>query len=377
MSGYSIGTLGDVKISSSSGAIQLNSAVHFNDASNANLEQFSGLSLTSGKLVGSDGSALVAVDSSAFASASDLSALQTTVSGISASSGVLTASYPLAVDGSANIALSYANPLTVVDNNLAVKLDSTNLSINGDGQITVSGFASASDLSTLSTNLSTNYSDSSTIASTYLAQSDASSTYLSQSSASSTYLAQSDASSTYALQSAVMPIHPQEIEILPSAHRVGLNASSTPANSNTKTYTVGYVVDSVIDWYSVELASVLTPANTTVALESVIYYNLTDASNVNTQGCIKYECMFDSALLNQTDPDNINNDPFHNKIVPSENMSFVPNNSASSAIASRISTVGYDGGVGLRFNNVLDGANPRYTGQIYVKNTISSFGKSA
>jgi hypothetical protein len=360
MSGYSIGTLGDVKISSSSGAIQLNSAVHFNDASNANLEQFSGLSLTSGKLVGSDGSALVAVDSSAFASASDLSALQTTVSGISASSGVLTASYPLAVDGSANIALNYANPLTVVDNNLAVKLDSS-LSVNGDGQLSV--------------NFS-GYSDSSTIASTYLSQSDASSTYLSQSDASSTYLAQSDASSTYALQSNVMPVHPQVIEILPSAHRDG-SVTATPANSNTKTYTLGFITDTVTNHYSIELAHFDLPDNTTVALESVIYYNLTDSSNVNTKGYIKYDCMFDSALITQQDPDSINNDPFYNKIIPSENISYVPNNSAAAGIASRVVPQGYTGGENLRFNNYLDGSNPRYTGQIYVKNTISSFGKSA
>ena len=373
---YTIGSIGNVNVSSSSGSIHLNSSVQFNHSSNAALNQLSSLSLSAGHLVGYDGSALVSVDASSYASASDLSALQTTVSGIASSSGVLTASNPLAIDGSANIALAYSDPFDVVDNSLALKLDSTYLSVVA-GNLSVSGVASSSDVSDINTNLSSNYITASSISSTYLSQSDASSTYLNQSDASSTYLSQSNASSTYALQSAVMPLHPQVVEILPSSHRVGLNASATPANSNTVMYSLGYIVDSVIDWYSIELANVLTPANTTVGLESVIYFNLTDASNVNTKGYIKYECMFDSALLSQEDPNHINNSSVANKIIPSENMSFVPNNSDASTIASQLQVAGYDGGASIRFNNRLDGTNPLYTGQIYVKNYVSSFGKSA
>ena len=153
-----------------------------------------------------------------------------------------------------------------------------------------------------------------------------------------------------------MPVHPQLVEILPSASR--FNDMISPANSNTKIWTLSYITDSVVsfgDWYKIELANILTPSNTTVGFESVIYFNLTDASNVNTQGCIKYECMFDSALVGQTDPDH----------------------SDASAVVSCLHVAGYNGGVNLSFNNVLDGSNPKYRGQIFAKNTVVNIGKSA
>jgi len=211
---HRISAIGNVEISSVSGVINHQAEVVHNHANDSVLADLKSLksTLNSGDVFKWNGANVVAQNVSEFAAASDVSDLQSAVSGKADASAL--ADYLTTSAASSTYAL--ASDLSDLQSTVSGKADSSALASYLTSADASSTYALASDLSSVQTDLSSK-ADSSALAS-YLTTADASSTYAlasdlssvqtdlsnkADSSALASYLTTADASSTYALQTAL------------------------------------------------------------------------------------------------------------------------------------------------------------------------------